>query len=66
MSLEREAKQEKKLKAFRRAQFSLKQRLEKIDWEFDVLIPEIEQLKAGKSVLGLPEGTVFDIRIDGE
>ncbi len=66
MSLSRDSKQERKLKAFRRAQFSLKQRLERIDWEEDTLIPEIEQLKAGKSVLGLPEGTVFDIRIDGE
>ena len=66
MSLSRDSKQEKKLKAFRMAQFRLKQRLEAIDWMEDVLIPEIEQLKAGKSVLGLPEGTVFDIRIDGE
>ncbi len=66
MSLSRDSKQERKLKAFRRAQFSLKQRLERIDFEEDVLIPEIEALKAGKSVLGLPEGTVFDIRIDGE
>ena len=66
VSLSRDSKQERKLKAFRRAQFSLKQRLERIDFEEDVLITEIEALKAGKSVLGLPEGTVFDIRIDGE
>jgi hypothetical protein len=46
------------------AQFRLRQRLEAIDWMEDVLGPEIEALKAGRSVLGLPEGTVFDIKID--
>lgn len=66
MSLSRDSRQERKLKAFRRAQFALKQRLERIDWEEDELMPEIEALKAGKSVLGLPEGTVFDIRIEKE
>ena len=64
MSLSRDSRQERKLKAFRRAQFALKQRLERIDFEEDVLMPEIEALKAGKAVLGLPEGTVFDITIE--
>lgn len=66
MSLSRDSRQERKLKAFRRAQFSLKQRLERIDFEEDVLMPEIEALKAGRSVLGLPDGTVFDIRLETE
>lgn len=66
MSLSRDSRQERKLKAFRRAQFALKQRLERIDWEEDFLQPEIEALKAGKSVLGLPEGTAFDITIESE
>jgi hypothetical protein len=48
------------------AQFRLKQRLETIDWMEDVLQPEIEALKSGKSVLGLPDGTVFDIRLETE
>lgn len=64
MSLSRDSRQERKLKAFRRAQFALKQRFEKIDFEEDVLMPEIEALKAGKSVLGLPEGAAFDIVIE--
>ena len=64
MSLSRDSRQERKLKAVRRAQFSLKQRLEKIDWEEDVLIPEVEALKAGKSVLGLEAGTAFDIQVE--
>jgi hypothetical protein len=55
MSLSRDSRQERKLKALRRAQFRLKQSLERIDWEEDSLLPEIEALKSGKSVLGLPE-----------
>jgi hypothetical protein len=66
LALSRDSRQERKLKAFRRAQFHLKQRLERIDWEEDVLTPEIEALKSGRSVLGLPEGTVFDITIEQE
>lgn len=66
MALSRDSRQERKLKAFRRAQFHLKQRLERIDWEEDVLMPEIEALKGGRSVLGLPEGAAFDITIEDE
>lgn len=66
MPLSRDSRQEKKLKAFRRAQFRLKQAIERIDWEEDVLFPEIEALKGGKSVLGLPAGTVFDITIEAD
>lgn len=62
--LSRDSRQEQKLKAIRRAQFRLRQRLEAIDWENDVLMPEIEALKSGKSVLGLPEGAAFDIQIE--
>jgi hypothetical protein len=64
VSLSRDSRQERKLKAVRRAQFALKQRLERIDWEEDSLMPEIEALKAGKSVLGLPAGAAFDIQIE--
>ena len=66
MSLSRDSRQERKLKAFRRAQFALKQRFERIDFEEDVLMPEIEALKAGKSVLGLPDGAAFDLVIEHE
>ena len=64
MSLSRDSRQERKLKAFRRAQFALKQRIERIDWEEDELLPEVQALKSGKSVLGLPEGTAFDIKAE--
>jgi hypothetical protein len=68
MSLSRDSRQERKLKALRRAQFRLKQNFERIDWEEDSLLPEIEALKSGKSVLGLEAGSAFDIRFeeDGE
>ena len=64
MSLSRDSRTERKLKAIRRAEFRLTQNLQRIDWEEDVLLPEIQALKAGKPVLGLTEGAVFDIVID--
>jgi hypothetical protein len=63
MSLSRDSRQERKLKAVRRAQFRLKQNLERIDWEEDELLPEIAAYKSGQSILGLPAGQAFDIRI---
>lgn len=63
MSLSRDSRAERKLKAFRRAQFALQQRFDRIDWEEDVLQPEIEDLKAGRTVLELPAGTIFDMEI---
>ena len=49
--------------ALRRAEFRLKQRFEYIDWEDDVLFPEIDALKAGRPVLGLEAGAVFDLQV---
>jgi len=66
LSLSRDTREEKKLKALRRAEFALKQRFERIDWEEDELIPEVEALKAGHAVLGLPENTSFDIEVIDE
>jgi hypothetical protein len=65
VALSRDSRQEQKLKALRMAQFRLKQRFEMIDWREDILLPEIEAMKAGKSVLGLPDGAAFDIRVRG-
>lgn len=63
MSLSRDSRQERKLKAIRWAQHRLRQRLETIDWMEDELLPEVEALKAGRPVLGLAEGAAFDIQI---
>lgn len=64
MALSRDSRSEQKLKAIRRAQHRLEQRLATIDWENDVLMPELEALKAGKSVLGLHSGTAFEIVVE--
>lgn len=63
MPLSRDSRTEKKLKAIRRAQFRLQQTIARIDWEEDELYPEIEALKAGRSVLGLEAGAMFDIQV---
>lgn len=64
MSLSRDSRTEKKLKAFMRARYRLKQQFEYIDFCEDVLIPEVEKLKQGKPVLGLDAGVAFDLVID--
>lgn len=61
MSFSRDSRPERKLKAYRRAEFRLKQTFERIDWEEDVLQPEIAAMKAGKPVLGMPAGAQFDM-----
>ena len=66
MPLSRDSRSERKWKLWRRTEFRLKQGLERIDWEEDVLMPEIEALKAGKSVAGLPAGAAFDLVVDDE
>lgn len=66
MSLSRDSRAERKLKAIRRAQFRLKQAIERIDFEEDVLMPEIEAFKSGKAVLGLEAGVAFDIQIEAD
>jgi hypothetical protein len=66
MSLSRDSRAERKLKAFRRKQFQLEQEFRRIDWEEDVLLPELEAFKSGKSVLGLPAGVAFDMVIEHE
>lgn len=63
MPLSRDNVTERKLKLVRRGVFRIQQGLERIEWEEKVLYPEIEALKANKSVLGLPDGTKFDIEI---
>lgn len=61
--LSRDSRAERKWKLWRRTEFRFKQGLERIDFEEDVLGPEIEAMKSGKRVGELPEGAVFDIQI---
>jgi len=62
--LSRDSRDEKKFKALRLAEFRLKQRFEMIDFLEDELYPFIEDLKAGRSVLSLPEGAAFEIIVE--
>lgn len=66
MPLSRDSRSERKWKAYRRAEFRLKQVLERIDFEEDVLMPEIEALKSGKSVASLPAGSAFTLEVVDE
>lgn len=58
MSLSRDSRQERIWKAVRRAQFGLQQRIQRINWEEDTLIPEIEAMKAGTAQGALPDGAI--------
>jgi len=64
MSLSRDSRTERKLKAIRMAQWRLKQRLETIDFLEDELQPEIEKLKSGQPVLELPSGRTIELIIE--
>lgn len=64
MALSRDSLNERKLKYWRRMQFRAKQAFERFEWEEQVLLPEIEAMKANKSILGLPDGMAFDIVIE--
>ena len=61
MSLSRDTRNEKKLKAIRRAEFALKQRLERIDWEEDVLLVEIDEFKSRAQLPELPNETIVSV-----
>jgi hypothetical protein len=52
------------LKAVRRAEFRLRQQLERIDWEEDVLLPEIEEFKSRAQLPSLPNETIVDVTFE--
>ena len=57
----RESRNEKKLKAIRRAEFALKQRLERIDWEEDELLPQVEEFKTKAQLPSPPSETILTV-----
>ena len=59
--LSRDTRNEKKLKAIRRAEFGLRQRLERIDWEEDHLLPEVNAFKARAQLPELPNETIVSV-----
>lgn len=62
MGLARDPRNLKKLKAIRRAEFALKQRLERIDWEEDELQPEILEFEARAKLPELPSEKIIDVQ----
>lgn len=61
MALNRDTRNEAKLKAIRRAEFALRQRLEKIDWEHDTLLPEILDFQGKAQLPELPSESIIDV-----
>lgn len=59
--LSRDTRNEKKLKSIRRAEFRLRQTLERIDWEEDVLLPEISDFKAKAQLPELPTEQIIEV-----
>ena len=72
MAIARESKDVKKWKIARRAQLTLKQRLERVDFEEDILAPEVEALLAGRVRLQIEANSdaaaqsIIHMVIDGE
>lgn len=60
--LSRDTRNEKKLKAIRRAEFALKQRLERIDWEEDTLLPEIMEFQGKAQLPALPTESIVEVK----
>jgi hypothetical protein len=66
VSLSKDSRVIKKLKAARLAEFRLRQRFDYIDYVEDELGPEIAAVLAGKPVLGLEAGNVFTLELVDE
>lgn len=64
--LSRDTKNERKLKAIRRAEFRLKQALERIDWEEDMLLPEINEFKAKARLPELPDEKIISVEFESD
>jgi hypothetical protein len=62
--ISRDSRNERKLKAIRRAEFALRQRLDRIDWEEDVLLPEVNEFKAKARLPELPEESILTVEFD--
>jgi hypothetical protein len=63
MGLERDSRQEEELKLLLRTEFNYKLARERIRFKYEVLRPQVDALRAGKSVIEIPAGHVFDIEL---
>lgn len=62
--LARDTRNLRKLKAIRRAEYALKQRLERIDWEEDELLPEVAEFQAKAQLPELPNETIVEVAFE--
>ena len=61
MALSREPRNVKKMKTIRRAEFALKQKLDRIDWEEDVLQPEIMEFQGKAQLPEIPSESIVSV-----
>ena len=66
MSLSRDSRNEKKLKAILRTKKRLEQRLEYIDWEEDEFLPRVNEFKAKARLPELPSEAIIDIQFEDD
>lgn len=67
MSLSRDSREERKFKAYMRARRGLEKRLADIDWEEDVLIPAVAEIKAGRKRFEIGSAAeAFPMEVDNE
>lgn len=59
--LSRDTRNERKLKLLLRTQFRLKQALERVDWEEDVLVLKINEFKAKAQLPELPSELAIEV-----
>ena len=61
--ISRDSRNLKKLKTARRAQFRLNQAFDRIDWEEDVLLPEIENWMGLAQLPAPPTNLTIDVEV---
>lgn len=61
MTISRQSRAERKARLALTTQFSFGQKVDRIDWEYDVLYPTLDAIKSGRAHLELSEGKVIAI-----
>jgi len=64
--LSRDTLNEKKLKLIRRAEFRLRQALERAEWEERTLLPEITEFKARARLPELPSEKIISVEFEDD
>jgi hypothetical protein len=62
MALERDSRQEEELKLLLRTQINYEVGRFRIKKKYELVKPMLEALRAGKGVLGIPDGSAFEVK----